>query len=102
MAGAVNRLGRVDDGTTTTDFDDEEIERKISLQTAVAHLEWRGKKVNLLDTPGYAAFVADAKGALAVADSALLLVEGVAGVQVISTRVGDRVILNLHETITRS
>ena len=87
VAGAVNRLGRVDEGTTTTDFDDEEIERKISLQTALAHLEWKGKKVNLLDTPGYAAFVADAKGALAVADGALLLVEGVAGVQVITERV---------------
>ncbi len=87
VAGAVTRLGRVEDGTTTTDFDDEEIERKISLQTALAHLEWKGKKVNLLDTPGYAAFVADAKGALAVADAALLLVEGVAGVQVITERV---------------
>jgi elongation factor G len=87
VPGAVNRLGRVDEGTTTTDFDDEEIERKISLQTALAHLEWKGKKVNLLDTPGYAAFVADAKGALAVADAALLLVESVAGVQVITERV---------------
>jgi len=87
VAGAVTRLGRVEDGTTTTDFDDEEIERKISLQTALAHLEWKGKKVNLLDTPGYAAFVADAKGALSAADSALLLVEGVAGVQVITERV---------------
>jgi elongation factor G len=85
--GAVSRLGRVEDGTTTTDFDDEEIERKISLQTAAAHLEWRGKKINILDTPGYAAFVADAKAALAVADAALLLVEGVAGVQVITERV---------------
>src|SRR5258705_11327798 len=65
VAGAVNRLGRVDDGTTTTDFDSEEIERKISLQTALAHLEWKGRKVNILDTPGYAAFVADANGALA-------------------------------------
>src|SRR5262245_48195413 len=86
LAGAVNRLGRVEDGTTVTDFDEEEIERKISLQTALAHLEWRGRKVNLLDAPGYAAFVADANGALAVADAALLLVEGVAGVQVITER----------------
>src|SRR5678815_3285713 len=72
VAGAVTRLGRVDDGTPTTALD---------------HLEWKGKKVNLLDTPGYAAFVADAKGALSAADSALLLVEGVAGVQVITERV---------------
>ncbi len=86
VAGAVNRFGRVDEGTTVTDFDEEEIERKISLQTALAHLEWKDRKVNLLDTPGYAAFVADAKSALAVADAALLLVEGVAGVQVITER----------------
>ncbi len=86
VAGAVNRFGRVEDGTTITDFDEEEIDRKISLQTAAAHLEWKDKKVNLLDTPGYAAFVADAKAALSVADAALLLVEGVAGVQVITER----------------
>jgi elongation factor G len=85
-AGAVNRLGRIEDGTTVTDFDEEEIERKISLQTSLAHLEWRDKKVNVLDTPGYAAFVADAKSALSVADAAFLLVEGVAGVQVITER----------------
>jgi elongation factor G len=87
VAGAVNRLGRVEDGTATTDFDDEEIDRKISLQTSLAHLEWRGSKINLIDTPGYAAFVADAKAGLSVADAALLLVEAVAGVQVITERV---------------
>jgi len=87
VAGAVNRLGRVDDGTATTDFDEEEIDRKISLQTSLAHLEWRGVKINLIDTPGYAAFAADAKAGLAVADAALLLVEAVAGVQVITERV---------------
>lgn len=85
-AGAVNRLGRVEDGTTVTDFDDEEIDRKISLQTALAHLEWKDRKLNLLDTPGYAAFVADAKSALSVADAALVMVEAVAGVQVITER----------------
>ena len=87
VAGAVNRLGRVDDGTATTDFDEEEIDRKISLQTSLAHLEWRAVKINLIDTPGYAAFAADAKAGLAVADAALLLVEAVAGVQVITERV---------------
>src|SRR4029453_9879767 len=87
VAGAVNRLGRVDAGTATTDFDDEEIERKISLQTSLAHLEWRNTKINLIDTPGYAAFVADAKAGLSIADAALLLVEAVAGVQVITERV---------------
>ena len=87
VAGAVNRLGRVDDGTAVTDFDEEEIDRKISLQTSLAHLEWRGTKINLIDTPGYAAFAADAKAGLSVADAALLLVEAVAGVQVITERV---------------
>jgi elongation factor G len=85
-AGAVKRLGKVDDGTTVTDFDDEEIERKISLQTSTAHLEWKGKKVNLLDTPGYTAFVADAQSAMAVCDGALLLVDGVSGIEVVTRR----------------
>jgi elongation factor G len=88
-AGAVNRMGRIEDGTAITDFDDEEISRKISLQTALAHLEWKKKKVNLVDTPGYAAFIAEAQAGLSVADSALLLVEGVAGLQVMTTKVFD-------------
>ncbi len=85
-AGAVNRLGRTEDGSAVTDFDDEEISRQLSLQTALAHLEWNGTKLNLLDTPGYADFVADAKAGLAAADAALLLVEGVAGVEVLTRR----------------
>jgi elongation factor G len=80
-------LGRVDDGTATTDYDDEETERKISLQTSLAHLEWKHKKINLIDTPGYGAFIADAEVAMAIADTALLLVESVSGVQVITERV---------------
>ncbi len=86
LTGAVTRLGSVDEGTTTTDFDDEEIHRKISLQTAVAHVDWAGKKINIVDTPGYAAFVADAKAGLSVADGAMLLIEGVAGLQVMTSR----------------
>ncbi|NIM01376.1 MAG: elongation factor G [Acidobacteria bacterium] len=88
-SGAVNRLGKVDDGSSTTDFDEEEIERTISLQTAIAHLEWKGKKINLIDTPGYAAFVADAKVATSVADLGLIVVEAVSGVQVITERTFD-------------
>ncbi len=86
-AGAIDRQGSVDDGSSTTDFDEEEIERKISLQTSIAHLEWKNKKINLIDTPGYAAFVADAKVALRGADAAVLLVEAVSGVQVITERI---------------
>ncbi|PYQ48889.1 MAG: elongation factor G [Acidobacteria bacterium] len=69
--GAVTRLGRVDDGTTVTDFDPDEVERRISLQTAIAYGEWRKSKVNLLDAPGYANFLSEARSALRVADAAL-------------------------------
>jgi elongation factor G len=81
-AGAVNRLGRVEDGTTVTDYDPDEVERKISLQTALAFAEWKKCKVNLLDAPGYANFVAEARAALRVADAALVVVDAVAGVEV--------------------
>jgi elongation factor G len=84
---AVNRLGRVDDGTATTDFDPDEIERKISLQTGIAHGEWRKNKINLLDTPGYANFLAEARSALRVADAALVVVDAVAGVEVQTEKV---------------
>ena len=85
--GAVNRLGRVDDGTATTDFDPDEIERKISLQTGLAHGEWRKNKINILDTPGYANFLAEARSALRVADAALVVVDAVAGVEVQTEKV---------------
>jgi elongation factor G len=85
--GAVNRLGRVDDGTALTDFDPDEIERKISLQTALAWGEWRKTKINLLDAPGYANFTAEARAALRVADAALVVVDSVAGVEVQTEKV---------------
>jgi elongation factor G len=85
--GAVNRLGRVDDGTALTDFDPDEIERKISLQTALAWGEWRKTKINLLDAPGYANFLAEARAALRVADAALVVVDSVAGVEVQTEKV---------------
>jgi elongation factor G len=80
--GAVNRLGRVEDGTTVTDFEPDEVERKISLQTALAHGEWRKTKLNLLDAPGYANFFAEALQALRAADAALVVVDAVSGVEV--------------------
>ena len=85
--GAVNRLGRVDDGTSITDFDPDEIERKISLQTGLAFGEWRKTKVNILDTPGYANFLAETRSALRVADAALVVVDAVAGVEVQTEKV---------------
>jgi elongation factor G len=86
-AGATTRLGRVDDGTATTDFDPDEVERKISLQTALAHAEWRKAKINVLDTPGYANFLWDARAALRVADAAVVVVDAVSGVEVQTEKV---------------
>ena len=82
VAGAVNRLGRVDDGTTTTDFDDEEIARKHTLSSSLAHAEWQKTKINIIDTPGFANFLSDARSALRVAEAAVVVVDAVAGVEV--------------------
>jgi elongation factor G len=86
-AGASNRLLRVDEGNTITDFDEEEIGRKITISTAVAVAEWKKTKINILDTPGYNIFINDTKAALIAADSALVLVDGVAGVEVQTEKV---------------
>jgi elongation factor G len=86
-AGAVNRLGRVEDGTTTTDFDPDEMERKHSISTAVAYAEWKDTKINLLDTPGFGIFIMEAKSAMRVADSAVVVVSGVTGVEVTTEKV---------------
>src|SRR5436305_4286355 len=86
-AGAVTRLGRVDDGSTTTDFDPDEIKRKISVNTALAYCEWKGHRINLVDTPGYGDFIADARAGLRVVEAALVVVDAVAGVQVQTEKV---------------
>ncbi|HOU22999.1 MAG TPA: GTP-binding protein, partial [Anaerolineae bacterium] len=80
--GAINRLGRVDDGTTVSDYDPEEVRRKISVSTSVVPWEWDSYKVNLLDTPGYADFVGEVKGAIRVADGAVVVVCATSGVEV--------------------
>ncbi|HEX5415057.1 MAG TPA: elongation factor G [Chloroflexota bacterium] len=80
-SGAINRLGRVDDGTTTSDFDPEETHRKISVQLSVLPMEWNSTKINVLDTPGYADFYGEVLGALRVVDGAVLLFEAVSGVE---------------------
>jgi elongation factor G len=81
-AGAIDRMGKVDDGSTTTDFDLEEIRRKITINTAAAPLEWKDHKINVLDTPGYPDFIGEAIAALRVADSAIFVLDAVAGIQV--------------------
>jgi elongation factor G len=86
-AGGTTRLGRVEDGTTTTDFDQDEVERKHSISAAVAFAEWRETKINLLDTPGFGIFAMEAKGAMRIADSAAIVVSGVTGVEVTTEKV---------------
>ena len=86
-AGAVNRLGRVDDGTTVTDYDEEEIARKHTLSASLAYVEWNRTKINFIDTPGMANFLSDARAALRVSDAALVVVDAVSGVQVSTEKV---------------
>ncbi len=86
-AGAVNRLLRPDEGNTVTDFDDEEIARKMTISTSVGIAEWEKCKINLLDTPGFSIFIQDARAALQAADSALIVVDGINGVEVMTEKV---------------
>jgi elongation factor G len=82
VAGATPRWGKVEEGTTVTDHEEDSIARKITLNTSIAHLEHRDNKINFIDTPGYAAFVSHARPALRVADCALVVVDAVKGVEV--------------------
>ena len=86
-AGAVTRLGKVDDGSTTTDFDPDEVKRKISINTSIAYCDFKGHHINLVDTPGYGDFIADARAGLRVVEAAVVVVDAVAGVQVQTEKV---------------
>ena len=94
-AGMTPRLGKVTDGSTTTDWDEEEIARKISINTGLAYAEWQASgqpentKINLLDTPGYSTFINETKSSLIAADAVLILVDAAAGVQVVTEKVWD-------------
>src|SRR5215470_2824818 len=81
-AGAITRMGSIEDGNTTTDFDPDELRRQMSVSLAVAPLEWHEHKINLLDTPGYADFYGEVAEAARVSDGAIILIDGVAGPQV--------------------
>ncbi len=85
-AGAVNRLGKVEEGNTVMDFLPEEISRQISASSATASFEWKGSQINIVDTPGYQDFIADALFALRVCDGAVAVVSAVSGVQVNTER----------------
>jgi elongation factor G len=80
--GVLDRFGKVVDGNTTTDYDPEEIKRKISIGTAIAPCEWKDHKINIIDTPGYFDFVGEVKQGVRVADAALILVPAKDGIQV--------------------
>ena len=89
VSKGINRLGRVDDGTSTLDYDPEEVKRQISINLSMAPIEWKDHKINILDTPGYFDFVGDVTAALRVADTALIVVCASAGVEVGTEKAWD-------------
>ena len=89
VSGMVNRFGKVDEGTTVTDFDEEEVLRKHTLSASLAYMEWNRQKINLIDTPGIGNFLSDARAALHVVDAALVVVDAVAGVMVQTEKVWE-------------
>ena len=90
QAGAINRLGSVQDGTTTSDAEPDEQARQMSIATSLSSFEWQDRKINLLDTPGEPSFVADALSALRVCESAIFVVNAVMGVEVNTQRLWQR------------
>jgi elongation factor G len=86
QAGATNRLGVVEQGTTISDWDEDEQQREMSISDSLTHLEWQGRKINLIDTPGEPSFQGDAIAALHVVEGALVTVSGVMGVEVQTAR----------------
>ena len=85
--GATPKLGRVDDGSTVTDHDEEEISRQMTISTAIASVEWHNAKINLFDSPGFTMFAHEAKIAMSAAEAALVVVDGVSGVEVVTEKV---------------
>src|SRR5687768_2157242 len=90
QAGALNRLGSVQDGTTASDAEPDEQARQMSIATSLSSFEWQDRKINLLDTPGEPSFVADALSALRVCESAIFVVNAVMGVEVNTQRLWQR------------
>src|ERR687887_912968 len=90
QAGATNRLGTVESGSTISDWDEDEQRRQMSLAASICNLEWQGRKINLIDTPGDAGFQGDAIAALRVVEGALFAVSAVMGVEVQTSRLWKR------------
>ncbi len=90
QGGAINRLGTVEAGTTTSDWDEDEQRRQMSLASSLCHVEWQGRKINLIDTPGDAGFSGDTVAALRVVEGALIVASAVMGVEVQTSRVWER------------
>ncbi len=90
QAGKTNRLGSIDAGTTVSDFEEDEQRRQMSLAASLVNLEWQGRKINLIDTPGDSGFQADTVASLRVVEGALVVVSGVMGVEVNTSRVWSR------------
>src|SRR5450631_1758872 len=77
----IDRLGRVDDGTSTMDFEPEEIKRKISITSALDHCEWNGHSLHIVDTPGYGNFIADTRACMRALDGAVVILSAISGVK---------------------
>src|SRR5438874_2100069 len=90
QTGVVNRLGAIEQGTTVSDWDDDEHRRQMSLQASVCHADWRERKINLVDAPGDSGFQGDAIAALRVVEGALVVVSGVMGIEVGTLRAWSR------------
>ncbi|HHY13077.1 MAG TPA: GTP-binding protein, partial [Thermoanaerobacterales bacterium] len=88
-AKVINRLGKIEEGTTTSDYDSEEVKRQISINSAIAPCPWKNHRINVIDTPGYFDFVGEVKGSLRVSDGAVLVVCAVSGVEVGTEQVWD-------------
>jgi len=88
-SGMINRLGNIDQGNTTTDYDPREIKKGITINSSLAYLTWKEKTVNIIDTPGYLDFITDTKSSLRVIDNAIIVVCGVSGVEVQTEKVWD-------------
>ena len=80
-SGSIDRLGKVEDGTTTTDYEPEEMARKITITSAPAFCNWNGYRINLIDTPGFINFLEDMRGCLRAVDGAIVIVSAISGVK---------------------